>query len=399
MHFRHVLQRVRVSDTSMLVASLSFLLIYSLCLSIYLPPRYASEFGTTGSASFESMSGTLSKHHWGMRGGMAADTCDGDEPGQIKCVGQHTCTGDNPMTQRNYACDGPIRLFFGNHTTVDLGATGAAAFKGQTYQCQLVQAFVLKQVYEARRAQNAFGHLVWMLNEIWPTVGWGSLEYGPPPGYTPGQVRGGRWKPLHYFYKRSLMADVMATCGDAGLCYISNHRASRAFKGTVTFTTYDHFGNGKGTVLLHKSVSLPEGPGAIEWFEQVLPSGNDTAVVSTVRDETGAVLSEHMVQLVTPAHIRVPVAKVTFTVADAPNADGTVDIAVTSDKVALWVTLTTMAQGRFSDNAFFLPATTATVRFVPFSVSTAAEDVAVLKATLRVEDLSMYRAMGPAMGA
>ena len=60
------------------------------------------------------------------------------------------------------------------------------------YQCQLVQAIVLKQIYEARRAQNAFGHLVWMLNEIWPTVGWGSLEYGPPPGFTPGQVRGGR---------------------------------------------------------------------------------------------------------------------------------------------------------------------------------------------------------------
>ena len=42
----------------------------------------------------------------------------------------------------------------------------------------------------------------------------GSLEYGPPPGFTAGQVRGGRWKPLHYFYKNSLMKDVMATCGD-----------------------------------------------------------------------------------------------------------------------------------------------------------------------------------------
>jgi hypothetical protein len=75
-------------------------------------------------------------------------------------------------------------------------------------------------------------HLVWMLNEIWPTVGWGSLEYGPPEGHTPGQVRGGRWKPLHYFYKQSLMTDVMATCGagskHGGLqCYVSNHRANK----------------------------------------------------------------------------------------------------------------------------------------------------------------------------
>ena len=98
---------------------------------------------------------------------MPADACDKDTPGNMSCVGQHKCTGSNPMTQRNYGCDGAIRLFFGNHTTVDLDATGELAFKGQTYQCQLVQAIVLKQIYEARRAQNAFGHLVWMLNEIW----------------------------------------------------------------------------------------------------------------------------------------------------------------------------------------------------------------------------------------
>jgi hypothetical protein len=173
---------------------------------------YASEFGTGGSSSFESMSGALSPQHWGLHGGMPADNCTDNGNGQTdqpmeagcKCLGEHTChphdsatgIGGNPMTQRNYGCDGQIRLFFGNHTAVDLNATGEAAFKGQMYQCQLVQAFVLKQVYEQRRSSNAFGHLVWMLNEIWPTVGWGSLENGPPAGHTPGQLMGGRWKPL-----------------------------------------------------------------------------------------------------------------------------------------------------------------------------------------------------------
>ena len=135
------------------------------------PNVYASEFGTTGSSSFESMSGALSRHHWGLHGGMPADNCTGDTPRQMQCVGEHQCNGSNPMTQRNYGCDGAIRLFFGNATTVDLAATGEAAFKGQTYQCQLVQAIVLKQVFEARRTQNAFGHLVWMLNEIWCDMG------------------------------------------------------------------------------------------------------------------------------------------------------------------------------------------------------------------------------------
>jgi len=33
--------------------------------------------------------------------------------------------------------------------------------------------------------------MVWQLNEIFPTGGWGSLEYGSARGPTPGQVLGG----------------------------------------------------------------------------------------------------------------------------------------------------------------------------------------------------------------
>ena len=402
------------------------------------------------------------------------------------------------MTQRNYGCDGQIRLYFGVNTTVDLDAVGEAAFKGQLYQCQLVQAFVLKQVYEARRAANQLGHLVWMLNEIctyasqqsesesvfaaglfsdrrlaWLFVpnnvatqfvlykqgrpwagalsstarrlgilqdrfkaGAGTSTYSDLQGILMSMcfctspcncsllvmrfeanrtenhfgLRGSR-KPVHYAYKRSLMTDVMATCGTQAfnrhtnpptpggqpLCYLSNHRAGRAFSGTVTLTAYDHFGDGEGRTFLERKISLPEGPGTIEWFGlaegQTLPAGNATALMSTVVDEVGAVVSEHMVQLVTPEHICVPPATISLKIAGAANADGTIDIVVTSDKVALWVTMTTLAQGRFSDNAFFLPAATKTVQFVPFSASTAAEDLATLKASLRAEDYSMYRSL------
>eukprot|EP01047_Picozoa_sp_COSAG01_P040744 COSAG01_NODE_3448_length_6086_cov_4.407049_7_plen_61_part_00 len=43
-------------------------------------------------------------------------------------------------------------------------------------------------------------------NELWPTSGWGSIEYGSPVA---GQVLGGRWKPLHYEMRRSTFADHM----------------------------------------------------------------------------------------------------------------------------------------------------------------------------------------------
>lgn len=165
-------------------------------------------------------------------------------------------------------------------------------------------------------------------------------------------------------------------------------------------------------------MALAEGPGAILWFTlpagKSLPSGNDTALISTVTDESGAVVSEHMVQLVTPQQIQVPVAKVTAKVcentsstflnrllhfrwytqvSEKSNADGTINITVSADKVALWVTLTSMAQGHFSDNTFFLPGTTKLVQFIPFSPLTAMEDLGVLQRSLRVEDLSMYRAL------
>ena len=194
------------------------------------------------------------------------------------------------------------------------------------------------------------------------------------------------------------MRDVMATCGEhstpkngTSACYISNHGAGTPFTGTVTLTAYDHFGTGAGISVLTKHVQMAAGPGAIEWFDVDLPAGNTTAVISTVRDAKGSLMSEHMVQLVKPMDMRVPHAKLSFKIAEVANKDGTIDIAVSSDKVALWVTLTTLAQGHFSDNAFFLPATTKTIQFVPNSLSTASEDLHVLKDTLRIEDFSMYR--------
>ena len=91
------------------------------------------------------------------------------------------------------------------------------------------------------------------------------------------QVRGGRWKPLHYFYKSSLMTDVMATCGDLSskipnpngtkACYISNHGAGLTFAGSVTLSAYENFGDGTAVVVVNKTVALSEGPGALEWFE------------------------------------------------------------------------------------------------------------------------------------
>jgi hypothetical protein len=45
------------------------------------------------------------------------------------------------------------------------------------------------------------------------TGGWGSLEYGSEVA---GQVVGGRWKPIHYWMRKSLFTDVLIACGVDG---------------------------------------------------------------------------------------------------------------------------------------------------------------------------------------
>ena len=97
------------------------------------------------------------------------------------------------MAERNYPCDSLINVYFGMHPDSYFNTTGEVPFKRQLYQCLLSSALNIKQDIETRRSKNELGILVWQFNEIWPTGGWGSIEYGTPVA---GQVLGGRWKPL-----------------------------------------------------------------------------------------------------------------------------------------------------------------------------------------------------------
>lgn len=82
-----------------------------------------------------------------------------------------------------------------------------------------------------------------------------------------------------------------------------------------------------------------------------------------------------------------PSVSVTFEVASVANSDGSVDITVSSTGVAVYVSLTTAAAGRFSDNGFFLVPPSKVIRYIPF---TAPADIPTLTSTLRVEHLAQY---------
>jgi len=258
---------------------------------------------------------------------------------------------------------------------------------------------LIKSDIETRRSLNQFGIIVWQYNEIWPTGGWGSIEYGTV-GYTKGQVIGGRWKPLHYWYKQSIYSDVFATCGnnDKGAggtvaCYVKND-SPLPFKGSVEVSTIN-FSTGKIQEAQTLSLDMPAGAGVMQWFDLGPSSGSaqdfkiDGAkemMLVKVFDTAGKVLCDNPVAFAHPKNMTLPEAKVTFTVGSLDTKTGTVPIKLVADRFALYLTLTTLAQGRFSNNAFVMPPGETTLEFIPF----AGFDFAELSSSLRVEHAATY---------
>jgi len=100
---------------------------------------------------------------------------------------------------------------------------------------------------------------------------WGSTEYGPVDGFTPGQIPGGRWKPLQHLFERYLFRAVFAACGADGRCYAKNddavtpggygavavtRRLLRVSDGALVAT----FAGAPG------GLALPQGGGVTSWF-------------------------------------------------------------------------------------------------------------------------------------
>lgn len=203
---------------------------------------------------------------------------------------------------------------------------------------------------------------------------------------------------MHYMFKNHIFADVMTACGFQGrpakfVCFVNNARSGAPFVGMLTLSTVE-LSTGATAVWATLPVTVAPGPGAVTWAtpNATLPNATTTLLVARLLEDGAATpFDEHVIHMTAPANLAVTRAAVSAVVAAAPNADGSVDIAVSADAVALFVTLTAMAPGRFTDNAFLLvPSAPVTVQWVPFVAGDADVDYALLKATLRVEDHSAY---------
>jgi len=350
------------------------------------PGLFTSEFGATSFSSFESMSATLSPENWGAHG--------------------------DALYWRSYSQDNIIASYFGE-AAVNMSVVGdEAAFARQLLLSQLASALLIKQTVESMRATNNFGLLLWQLGEIFPTGGWGSLEYSGPRGY-PGQVLGGRWKPLHNLLAATLFGDVFVACGSAGQCYARNDSPMAGVAGSVVLGLVSLATGAAAAPATRLPLNLPPGPAAVSFFcaadgatsgpcrpwAAVLaaagckPDGSDCLLDASVADASGATLASNPSLLAPPsaliAALRAPALAFALE-SPAPPAGAPIRVTVTAAAPALFVTLTTLAQGHFDANAFFLAPgadNAAVVRFVPLPGSDAASVYAELGATLRIQSL------------
>merc|ERR1719199_983841 len=105
----------------------------------------------------------------------------------------------------------------------------------------------------------------------------------------------------------------------------------------------------------------------------------------------GNVASSNTIPLSTPERMILSKSNVKVTAVSKNNGDMVAH--VTSDSVAMYVTLTTLAHGRFEDNSFLLLPPGRDVKFLASSPSphkTTEECYSVFADSLRVEDVSSY---------
>jgi beta-mannosidase len=319
-------------------------------VGVSFPNQFSSEFGSSVMSSFESMAGTLSETHWSIHGGSAPDNCTKDHGSYNHCL------GTNVMAERNYPCDTHIFAYFGIEEEA-LNEIGKYAFQKQLYMCLIAQTLWMKGEIESRRSKNMFGILIWQLNENFPTGGWGCIEYSKRT-QDGSQILGGRWKPLMHLLESSLFRDQIVACGKTGNCYVRND-GMNTVNATISFEAWPmRMTDGLESVNVYLYNSTLEA-GHIRWFQlpaEYISSDNQVTLITLKTDIISPVTSESVFLPTMPKNIAGLHNSVSVKILSIEGTanKGSALVSLESDRLALYVVLTTRAGGRFSENCFAL---------------------------------------------
>ena len=204
--------------------------------------------------------------------------------------------------------------------------------------------------------------------------------------------------------------NVVVACGAGATCFLKNDDALAPLPRVNVAIEAIRLRDGSRASLGSARLSLPRGANAVAWlcagggasppancaaWSALLPplgcaaSGNDCVVTASVKDAaSGALLASNAQLLVAPGRLNASRAvRVTAAVGEEA-ADGSIPVTLTAAGAgaapALYVTLFTLANGRFDDNFITLLSGTRVVNFLPF----APQQRGVLAGTVRVNALN-----------
>ena len=227
-------------------------------------------------------------------------------------------------------------------------------FEQMVFLSQVQQGLAIKTAIEYWRSTKprCMGTLYWQINDTWPVHSWASLDYG------------GQWKLLHYMAKRFFLPlNVVAipdkASGDIVFRGI-NDTASKAEIG-VEIRAVDFKG---GDRVLHGKRARLSPDGAVDITR--IPASKlkeGEFLFFSWTSEDGKLLGENDF---------FPVAYKYYDIADArvstawSTTDGEPVLTLTTDRPALFVTVSAGIPGYFSDNALtLLPGRETRLTFTP----------------------------------
>lgn len=170
-------------------------------------------------------------------------------------------------------------------------------------------------------------------------------------------------------------------------CYLFDKRAIGAAYSRPGHGVSCQTGNYTAALALALALAGPPSVAAHSASRHEDAAGGRSAPTKAAAGVTGMVMSRNLLPLVAPGKFELPQAKVTATVAE----DGTITLTATATAVYVW--LSTLAQGRFSQNGVALKPGVSMVRFVPNEDwKLDAAGIALLRKSLRVEHLQQHLA-------
>lgn len=304
--------------------------------SFYPDTSYASEFGWVGAPSFETLAPFLTPDDFTLTSPVMA---------------YHGNTFIRMDAVRNM-----VLYNFGRFAAPFVDTPSVAAFRAALHLSAISQADCIRaEVEHYRRGRNGpantHGALYWMLDAIWPSTSWDSLEYG------------GRWKALHYAARDFYDPIALDAYCDPGILDCSSlvvHVGSERMQPVSLNVTLDvvRFADGGVTTVASWPAALAPGSGA---FFQV-PSTTAAAarggcgaltdclmLVRALDSATGAPLRAPAIRSLTLwANASLPAATVTLT--QLPGGA----VSVATDAVAPHTMLHAAELGRFSNNNLLL---------------------------------------------